>query len=180
MKKKLVLVIVSMFAVIVIFTSPGCVNNKGSNQLAPDNKDGRSNSNKDGRFIADSKRIVLDTKTGLMWAAEDNGKGISWHDAKKYCNDYKAGGYKDWRLPSLDELSELYDKSKSYPMECRKGYNVHLTQLIHISCWEVWSSEIKEDGSLAFSFNFYTGDWLWGPLAHSDEGRVLPVRGGNL
>ena len=37
---------------------------------------------KDGRFIAYNNGTVLDTGTGMMWAASDNGSGITWQGAK--------------------------------------------------------------------------------------------------
>ena len=45
---------------------------------------------RDGNFIAYKNGTVLDTKTNLMWAATDNGKGISWEDAKKYVLNTKV------------------------------------------------------------------------------------------
>jgi hypothetical protein len=44
-----------------------------------------------------------------MWAAKDNGSPISWPEAKKYCENYRGGGYMDWRMPTQDELAGLYD-----------------------------------------------------------------------
>jgi hypothetical protein len=37
---------------------------------------------KDGRFIPYDNGTVLDTKTKLMWAANDNGSNINWANAK--------------------------------------------------------------------------------------------------
>ena len=64
---------------------------------------------RDGRFIAYDNGTVKDTEKGLMWAAKDNGKDINWKDAKRYCENYRGGGYTDWRMPTLDELAGLYD-----------------------------------------------------------------------
>jgi hypothetical protein len=36
---------------------------------------------RDVRFIAYDDGTVLDTRTGLMWAAQDNGRNIEWADA---------------------------------------------------------------------------------------------------
>lgn len=69
---------------------------------------------RDGRFIAYDNGTVLDTKTNLMWAAKDNGNDVNWANARSYCESYRGGGYTDWRMPTQDELSELYDKSKKY------------------------------------------------------------------
>ena len=43
--------------------------------------------NRDGRFIAFSQGLVKDTKTGLMWAARDNGSDITWGGARSYCKN---------------------------------------------------------------------------------------------
>lgn len=52
---------------------------------------------------------VEDTDTGLMWTAKDNGGPIIWGEAKSYCSNYREGGYTDWRMPTQDELTGLYD-----------------------------------------------------------------------
>jgi hypothetical protein len=53
----------------------------------------------------------IDSSTGLMWAAKDNGRDVSWKKAMKYCRDSRLAGYSDWRLATLDELASLVDKS---------------------------------------------------------------------
>ena len=97
---------------------------------------------RDGRFIAYDNGTVLDTKTNLMWADKDNGSDINWAKAKSYCENYRGGGYTDWRLPTLDELAGLYDKSKTYKA-VRCGFDVHLTKLIRLTCSFVWASETR-------------------------------------
>ena len=81
---------------------------------------------KDGRFTAYDDGTVLDTRTGLMWAAKDNGSNINWSNAQRYCENYRVGGYTDWRMPTQDELAGLYDKAKTYRSAC--GDDVHLTE----------------------------------------------------
>jgi hypothetical protein len=81
---------------------------------------------RDGRFIAYNDGTVLDTITNLMWAAKDNGSNINWADAKNYCEDYRGGGYTDWRMPTQDELAGLYDTGKSRPMACNTLYQYML------------------------------------------------------
>ena len=109
---------------------------------------------RDGRFIAYDNGTVLDTKTNLMWAAKDNGKDINWSDAKSYCENYRGGGYTDWRMPTPDELAELYDSSKSRTGACNTSYNIHVaTELIDITCFAPWTSETRSSEAAIFGFS---------------------------
>ncbi len=97
---------------------------------------------RDGRFIAYDNGTVKDTKTGLMWASKDNGEDINWNDAKRYCKNYRGGGYTDWRMPTQEELAGLYDESESYQVT-QERYIVHLTKLIELSSCCPWASETR-------------------------------------
>ncbi len=129
---------------------------------------------RDGHFIAYNNGTVLDTKTNLMWAAKDNGKDITWANAKFYCKNYRGGGYKDWRMPTQDELARLYDTTKTYKSDC--GHEVHLTELIRLTCTWAWASETH--GSDAASFHFYSGKRFWYLQYGAYDIRALPVRSG--
>ena len=129
---------------------------------------------RDNRFIAYDNGTVLDTWTNLMWAAHDNGSNINWAVAKSYCENYRGGGYTDWRMPTQDELAGLYDAGKTYTSNCGDG--VHLTELIHLTCCWPWASETR--GSEAAYFDFYNGIRYWGPQSHGSNSRALPVRSG--
>ena len=128
----------------------------------------------DGRFIAKGNGTVLDTKTGLMWAARDNGSDIKWLKAKSYCENYRGGGYTGWRMPTREELAGLYDANKSQKVEC-SGLTVHVaTDLIHLTCLWSWASERR--GSSAADFDFMDGKWGWYHKLIHYKCRVLPVR----
>jgi hypothetical protein len=129
---------------------------------------------KNGDFIAGSKGIVLDTKTGLMWASQDNGSSIQWRDADSYCKDYRGGGYSDWRLPTSRELFRLYDKN-------RKGLPCYLiTRLINVRSCRLWAS--KTEGTWADSFDYTKGKRYWVKKYRREHYivplHVLPVRSG--
>jgi hypothetical protein len=135
---------------------------------------------KDGRFIAYEDGTVLDTKTNLMWASKDNGESINWSNAKSYCENYRGGGYSDWRLPTQEELAGLYDKGIGYkPVSAVRGgydYKVYLTILITLSCWGEWASETL--GSDAAVFDFYNGNLRWSAQSYGLNIRALPMRSG--
>jgi len=61
--------------------------------------------------------LVLDRKTGLIWARNANlaGKHLTWEDAITYCQNLKLRNLKGWRLPTQEELSSLVDPSQSVP-----------------------------------------------------------------
>ena len=130
----------------------------------------------DGRFTAYYNNTVLDTKTNLMWASKDKGSNINWANARSYCENYRGGGYSDWRMPTQDELAGLYDAGKTYMSDC--GDDVHLTDLIRLTCTLAWASEKR--GSEAAYFGFYYGGRNWFQLVSQSHGnlRALPVRSG--
>ena len=77
-------------------------------------------------------------------------------------------------MPTRDELAGLYDAAKTYESAC--GYDVHLTELIFLSCSTLWASETS--GSGAARFRFGAGPRLWTPRSFGRGDRVLPVRSG--
>lgn len=120
------------------------------------------------RFVNNNDGTVTDTKTGLMWAAQDNGKIVNWHTASSYIQNYSGGGYTDWRMPTLSELASLYDPK----LKNKHGY--HVTNLIGISAQSCWASDTRN--GKAARFNFTYGQVYWLRKYFSGSGRVLPVR----
>lgn len=60
-------------------------------------------------FLQFSGNTVLDVQSGLMWTKNANlpGKCMSWEEAKKYVSNLDYGGYRDWRLPTIQELESM-------------------------------------------------------------------------
>jgi hypothetical protein len=128
--------------------------------------------NKDSRFIANGDGAVLDRKSGLMWAAKDNGEDVNRQGAERYCERYRGGGYEDWRMPTVDELAGLYDPAKTHTAGC--GHDVNLTEAIGLTCAWAWATEKR--GSDAALFFFTDGRRLWRHQSFSYMYRALPVR----
>jgi len=99
-----------------------------------------------------------DPATRLMWTRKDNGSDVDWNQASDYCDKLQLAGYKDWRLPTIEELQGIYDPSVSvktvfddrHGMQHVKG-NLKLTG-------EVWSSTPGDapgkPWQMAWLFNF--------------------------
>jgi len=131
---------------------------------------------RDGRFIAYSNGTVLDTQTNLMWAAKDSGKDISWTHARAYCENYRGGGYQDWRMPTKEELTGLYDPGKSRPAACYASDKIHVaTELIDLTCFAPWASDTRGSDAIPL-FGVFTGSRGWGAQTHDGLSRALPVR----
>ncbi|MCK9196265.1 MAG: caspase family protein [Syntrophales bacterium] len=136
---------------------------------------------REGRFIAFSDGTVLDTRTKLMWAAKDNGNNVNYYSAKRYCDDYRGGGYNDWRMPTLDELKTLIDKNKKYQIS-NYNTNVHLTEFIKVSHYQLWASDppFNWEGvklnPWGYLIDFEHGWETKSFVNHDDARRALPVR----
>ena len=134
------------------------------------------------RFIDIGNGTVTDTKTGLVWASRDNGSDIKWADAKSYCDNYRGGGYTDWRMPSADELALLYDASKIRRTACDQFSTIRVsTDLINITCLYLWTSETRLRLSVipnAAYVYFDDGSRDWVRQSYNSNYRVLPVRSG--
>ena len=59
--------------------------------------------------------------------------------AKSFCENYKCGGFRDWRMPTIDELESLYSpniiNSNQPSSDCSGGY--HVVYLGQIHCVEL-------------------------------------------
>jgi hypothetical protein len=130
------------------------------------------------RFISNPDGTVLDTRTGLMWAAHDNGGAATWKEAKKYCENYAGGGYKDWRMPTVEELRTLYDKHEpGYRPECAVyDWKVYLTAKIHLSGGSAWTPEDHGSEAECLLFDYGRPTRMFKSVNYIM--RALPVRSG--
>jgi len=64
-------------------------------------------------FVDNGDKTITDKATGLMWAQEDNGQGITWKEALNYAENAELAGHTDWRLPNVKELQSIVDYTRS-------------------------------------------------------------------
>ncbi len=90
----------------------------------------------------------VDPSTGLMWAARDNGKDVSWKGAVKYCRNLRLAGYSDWRLATLAELGAIFDRNANAPGLAGRGEDSSFTYHVKGNLFltgDEWSSERRTD-----------------------------------
>ncbi len=79
------------------------------------------------RFTRKSEGVILDKRTGLMWALHDSSISLpdtclSHKEAEAYVDGLTTGGYSDWRLPTADELVAIYKQVPYFPTLGEKWY----------------------------------------------------------
>jgi len=117
----------------------------------------------DGRYVDHGDGTITDTRTNLMWAKKDSyadlGRCQYWDASKSYVNRLSTGGHRDWRLPRVDELKGIYEKSKKHVMGFNKADNWGLGLdpiFADNGAYGFWSSE--EVGSCCARYvTFYDG-----------------------
>ena len=111
--------------------------------------------------------VYLDPDSGILWAAEDNGRDIDWYRASGYCERLELAGFEDWSLPSLEELESLLR-----PM-AKGAYNMPGKFQLTACC--PWSSTKKDDQS-AWNFNFQFSKPFSGSVSYTYDHRALCMR----
>ncbi len=125
------------------------------------------------RFTVVGDGTIVDNRTGLMWAAADNGTGIDWRGAKRYAETSKLGGHEGWRLPTQTELLTLYDESVELAKN-EGGWDTRTPRGFQFTGPWFWASETR--AAEAACVYFSTGARHFTGRYYSEAGRVLPVR----
>jgi len=135
---------------------------QGSEGLTPDN----NHQVEDGRFIARDTGVVTDTKTGLQWFVGPD-RDTTWDEAKSWVDSLSVDGG-GWRMPTRDELKNLYSNSP--------GSN-NMTLLFKTNGGFVWTGEMM-GSSHAWGFCLDIRDEYWPRRTYSQTARAFAVRSG--
>ncbi len=141
---KEILLVMKAIATMFALTSRGPVAEKGGDQ----------------HYINLAGGWIKDAKTGLEWGPSSD-KSMKWEEAKKFCVD--QGG----RLPNVNELLSLVDRTKSSPATTIPGMK---------SEWYWTCEEIACNSGRAWFVFFFYGDV--GTYDKDGYGYVRPVRSG--
>lgn len=67
-------------------------------------------------FVDNGDGTITDTRTGLMWSKNDIVDDDLTHEqAEKACAEATLAGHTDWRLPAVEELFALADRTRYSP-----------------------------------------------------------------
>lgn len=129
------------------------------------------------RFTDNGDGTVTDHQLNLMWAKTDNQGDIDWHQARRWVAFTfpltLQTSYDNWRLPTLEELQSLVDKS-GYETDC--GLEAHINPMIRLTCGWVWTGESDATAPTARVFNFDNIYHYTVRKAHRRGYRALAVR----
>jgi len=120
------------------------------------------------RAEAESHGYWTDPESHLMWAAADNGSGVTLSQAVYYCRFLTLGGHKDWTLPSIDDLQRLFGGPADQ-------YGHHIKAPVKLTGW-TWSSSPGKEAGEEWALDF--GDGGRASIVTGDSGlnRALCVR----
>lgn len=104
---------------------------------------------------------VLDTKQGLMFTVAES-KEMEQPEAVEYVQTLKVGIFSDWRLPSVEELFLLADRTRTEPAIDTDYFPACKSD------W-YWTGTLwaRSPGGFAWYVGFYRGGAYWGGRGYS-------------
>ncbi len=103
----------------------------------------------DKRFLDHGDGTITDTQTGNMWMKEDSyqykGHWLNWFQAQDYIeeiNQERFADYLDWRLPTIKELTTLYEAEKINSQQVGSEMKMHMDPIFaKEGSGTLWTSE---------------------------------------
>ena len=82
----------------------------------------------------------------MLWTQMDSGKEVNWVEANSFCSAQGAG----WRLPSTNELGNIFDQSGSMTTTCG-AFTCKVSPLFRLSAGGYWTNvEVGHSGAMVF------------------------------
>lgn len=123
-----------------------------------------------GEFIKNADTVV-NNHSNLEWQDDAVGGTMTWTQAIDYCENLTLGGNADWRLPNINELKSIVDKSRYNPAV--------VSAFTNMSSDQYWSSTTYESSkNFAWIVIFLDGKEAGGNKSYYKHVRC--VRGGQL
>ncbi len=96
-----------------------------------------------------SGNIVTDSATGLQWQDNEVGNRMMWEEAIRHCEELELDNYSDWRVPNINELKTIIDRSRYNPAIVEEFENTE--------SYKYWSSTTGKFNARAWGVMFYSG-----------------------
>lgn len=102
-------------------------------------------------FVDKGDWTILDRETGLMWQKLEGGKR-NWEEAIVFCDNLTLAGHKDWRLPDINELMSIVDRTRYNPVVDSRFFPDIVASIY-------WSSSLPPSHTdYAWFVSFHTGN----------------------
>jgi hypothetical protein len=96
--------------------------------------------------------VIVDNSTGLVWQKDDDNILKTWDEAQQYCASLTQSGVTTWRVPTITELSQLSDKSRSNP-------SINISFFSSTESTYYWSNTVNaSDKNSAWRLYFFFGN----------------------
>ncbi len=118
------------------------------------------------RFIDNDNDTITDTETGLTWCKKDSrqmtGRWIHLEKAQKFAEEQNAcnfGGYGDWRVPKLEDIKTIFDKS--FSQRDFGNSEIHIPPVFEKGCADsTWTDTVNGDRAMMFSLVKGRSSWI--------------------
>lgn len=137
----------------------------------------------DKRFKDNGDMTITDKKTGLMWMKEDSylhaGHWVNWFESVWHVNKLNEEGFANqygWRIPTIKELTSIYEESKTNSKVLGRGMVIHIDPIFgKEGSASLWT--IEENGNYnAFGIVLNTGKRFNSPKKARFRKAVRAVR----
>lgn len=118
------------------------------------------------RFSDNENGTIIDNETGLTWFKKDSrqvtGKWMHLEKSEKFAkeqNSEKFAGFDDWRVPKLEDIKTIFDKSYSL-LDFGKT-EIHIPPVFEAGCADnTWTDTVNGDRAMMFSLVKGRSSWI--------------------
>ncbi|MBN2123983.1 MAG: DUF1566 domain-containing protein [Deltaproteobacteria bacterium] len=122
----------------------------------------------ENRFRDNGDGTITDEATGLMWQKGGSPAPLTWEEAREFAaqqNREGFAGHADWRLPTVEELGSLMERSW-------QNHDLFIDPLFDKHQRIVWSTDSRGMDS-AWKANFHMGFLIDFPMSSKDSVRLV-------
>ena len=118
------------------------------------------------RFIDNGNDTITDNQTGLTWFKKDSrqlmGKWIHLEKAIKFADEKNTenfGGFYDWRVPKLEDIKTIFDKS--FSQRDFGNTEIHIPAEFEPKCADcTWTDTVNGERAMLFSLVKGRSSWI--------------------